>query len=99
MIRLAMILLCLYAGDALAAERIDVSNKTCDQIKAILQARGRVLFELPSTRVPGLTRYGLYVDGQRSCRAPEVASLRRLRSTTGTCFVYQCGDNGRAQDR
>jgi hypothetical protein len=95
---LTMVLLALAAGEASAAKRHDISNMSCEQIQGLLEKERTALLVFPAARVKGMNRWGLYA-AERACRAPEVAVRKRLRSTTGTCFVYQCTDNGRAQER
>src|SRR6185295_7376002 len=82
---LLALLLALPAAEALAAKRIDVSNKSCVEIRQIMDREKQALLVFESKRVPGLDRYGLYVSDPRYCRAPQVASTRRLSSSTGAC--------------
>jgi hypothetical protein len=100
MLRLLAFVLVLSATDAMAAKRIDVSNKSCDAIKQIMtQERAPVLLVFESKRIAGLDRYGLYVSDSRFCRAPQVASTRRISSSTGACSLYACVDSGRGGGR
>jgi hypothetical protein len=99
MIRLLALLLALSTTEALAAKRINVSNKTCDEIKQIMATEKQALLVFASKRVPGLDRYGLYVSEPRYCRAPQVASPRRFSSSTGSCSIYACVDSARGGGR
>ena len=100
MTRLLALLLALSTTEALAAKRINVSNKSCDEIKQIMtQEKAPVLLVFESKRVAGLDRYGLYVSNPRFCRAPQVASTRRISSSTGACSLYACVDSGRGGGR
>jgi hypothetical protein len=99
MTRLIALLLTLSTTEALAAKRVDVSNKSCSEIKQLMGKEGQALLVFGSKRVPGLDRYGLYVSEPRFCRAPSVASTRRISSSTGACSLYACVDSGRGGGR
>jgi hypothetical protein len=75
-----------------------VSNKSCEQIQDLLRAEGSALLVSRSKRV-GVPRYGLYVANPGYCRGFDQAGKRKIGSTTGVCFVWQCGDAGRSQSR
>ena len=93
------VLLALSATDTLAAKRINVSNKSCDEIKEIMDKEKEALLVFESKRIAGLNRWGLYVSEPRYCRAPQVASTRRFSSSTGACSIYACVDSGRGGGR
>jgi hypothetical protein len=95
---LTLVLLGLAAGGASAAKRHDISNMSCEQIQTLLKKERSAILVFPAARTEGLNRYGLFVD-ERACRAPQVSVKKRVRSTTGTCFVYQCADATRSQER
>jgi hypothetical protein len=93
-----LLLMALATGQASAVSRHNIANMSCEQIRALLKKERRAILVFPAARTEGLNRYGLYVD-ERACRAPQFAVTKRVRSTTGTCFVYQCADPNRSQDR
>jgi hypothetical protein len=96
---IAVLALLLVAGEALAITRRDVTNMTCEQIKAVLRAEGTAILRFRGSRIEGLTRWGLYVSDQAFCPGLQTLVKRRLRSTTGTCYVSQCVDNGQSLRR
>lgn len=91
-------MLLLAGGEAWAAKRHDITNKSCEQIQALLRAEGSALLVTRSKRNQG-PRYGLFVSDPGACKGFQQAGKRRVGSTTGTCFVWQCGDAGRSQSR
>ena len=93
-----LILVGLVTGEAWAVSRHNITNMSCEQIRALLKKERTAILVFPGARVKGLNRYGLFAD-ERACRAPQFPVSKRVRSTTGTCFVYQCADPNRSQDR
>jgi hypothetical protein len=95
---LTLELLGLATSQGSAVSRHNITNMSCEQIRALLKKERSAILVFPAARTESLNRYGLFVD-ERACRAPQVSVKKRVRSTTGTCFVYQCADATRSQER
>ena len=95
----AVLALGLMAGEASAIPRRDISNMTCDQILAQLRKDGKALLISPAGQVKGLKKWDIYVSDRASCPGKETLVRRRIRSTTGTCNVCQCVENGQSLRR
>ena len=96
---IAVFALLLMAGETLAAQRRDVSNMTCDQINDLLRKDGKALLRFPAGRVKDLMKWDIYVSDRAICPGLETRVKRRIRSTTGTCNVSQCVENGQSLRR
>ena len=96
---IAVFALLLMAGETVAAPRRDISNMTCDQINALLRKDGKALLVSPAGQVKGLKKWDIYVSDRAICAGLETRVKRRIRSTTGTCYVSQCVENGQSLRR
>ena len=98
-VSIAVLALVLMAGETAAAPRRDISNMTCEQINALLRADGKALLRSPAGRVKGLMKWDFYISDRAICPGLETRVKRRIRSTTGTCYVAQCVENGQSLRR
>lgn len=86
----------LIAGEAVAVSRYHIKTMTCEQVKTSLMTDGKALLRFPSSRVPGMMRYGMYVGGRENC-FQSTPQRGRVSTRNGTCYVRQCSDYGRSQ--
>lgn len=70
---LAAALISMAASDALAVERFEISNVTCETVQALLRTEGSVILVYRSRGILGLPIYDRYVLGQQNCNPGEVA--------------------------
>jgi hypothetical protein len=98
-VSIAMLGLALMVGETSATPRRDISNMTCEQIRVQLRTDGKALLRFPAGRVKGLMKWDIYVSDRAICPGLETRVKRRIRSTTGTCYIAQCVENGQSLRR
>ena len=67
----------LFASNAFAVSRYEITNVTCETVQALIQTEGQVILVYRSQGILGLPIYDRYVKGQELC-------LRRGRAR-GRC--------------
>jgi hypothetical protein len=90
--RLLMVLPLLFVvGEAGAIERHNMSQMTCEQVQSTLQSGGKALLFTPSSRVPGMMRYDIYVNNRNACGVPPAGGVwASVNASEGHCLVYRC---------
>ena len=63
----------LMASNALAVERFEVTNVTCETVQALVRTQGSVILVYRSAGILGLPIYDRYAFSQRNCPAGQVA--------------------------
>jgi hypothetical protein len=89
---LMMLPLLLVAGGADAIERHDASRMTCEELQSTLMSERRAILRTPSSRVPGMMRYDIYVADESACNMPPNGAVwASVRTSDGqSCPVYRC---------
>ena len=81
----------LFATDALAATRYDISNMTCSEVQAMIKREGEAVLAYRSSSILGLPIYDRYVKDRQYCPSTEV--IRRAGVPTADkkyCPVNKC---------
>ena len=75
----------LFATDAIAATRYDISNMACSEVQALVKREGEAVLAYRSSSILGLPIYDRYVKDRQYCASSEViggqASRPRTKST------------------
>jgi hypothetical protein len=85
---------------AAAIERYDAERMTCPALQALLAAQGKAVLRTPSSEVPGMMLYDVYVARRQACTGQTWPRLRHV--ATGDrkrCAVYRCGRVTRSSPR
>jgi hypothetical protein len=76
---------------AQAQERRDIAGLSCAEVQALLKQDGTTVIRYRSIFTLSLTRYDLYVSGQKQCGPGEVATGAGVPTTdTDYCPVHKC---------
>jgi hypothetical protein len=76
--------------------RYFISNKTCEQVQALLQSSGKAVLYWNGRR-EGMMRSGMYVHGRQACRMQQIAVKATVpTSDTRSCRVIACNGDGKA---
>ncbi|MGX9087439.1 hypothetical protein, partial [Mesorhizobium sp. 98Argb] len=76
---------------AQAQERRDIAGLSCAEVQALLKQDGTTVIRYRSIFNLSLTRYDLYVSGQKQCGPGEVATGAGVPTTdTDYCPVHKC---------
>ncbi len=75
-----------------AIERYDAAKMTCPALQALLAAQGKAVLRTPSSRVPGMMLYDVYVARRQACTGQTWPRRRHVAtSDVESCPVYHCG--------
>jgi hypothetical protein len=77
--------------------RHDISNMTCDEIRAALDSSGSAILRWQSSS--GMPRYGKYMSPDRSCKMQQIKAMTTIKARDGSCRVATCNQYGKAPQR
>lgn len=81
----------LFASNASAQPRHDITAMTCAQVQALIASEGTAILTYRSRRIFGLPIYDRYVHGHKDCATGEVAELAGVPTAdTKYCPVRKC---------
>jgi hypothetical protein len=87
----ALLALVLATSPALAQNRYDVSNLSCERVHAILQAQGSAILQYRSKRNPSLVLYDRYVGSAGCSVGRQTTFLTSIPVAGGrSCRVKKC---------
>jgi hypothetical protein len=89
---LTMLPLLLVAGGAGAIERHNASQMTCEELQSTLMSEERAIVRTPSSSVPGMMRYDIYVADESACTMPPNGAVwASVKTADGkSCPVFRC---------
>jgi hypothetical protein len=85
------------AGHSANMPRYDISNMTCEEIRAALDSSGSAILKWRSSS--GMPRYGKYMSPDRSCKMQQIKSMTTIKASDGSCRVAACGTYGKSPTR
>lgn len=87
---LAVVAAATLATPALAISRVDTQNRSCAQVKGIVQSQGAAILRYPSKRSNQIL-YDRYVRNRHSCLLGEITKRATVPTAdTEHCPVLKC---------
>lgn len=97
---IAAVLLMVSSLETLAVDRYNSKTMTCDRLTKILEQDGSAVLRYPSSKVPSMMRFDLYVSSVRHCPNWQNAGRASVpTSDAKSCRVMRCFDKSRTMPR